>query len=91
MVLFDFFRKRSRLVSELNACRNKLAVYKILLHCPDRCSFYINNNGTSLDVMRRLQLCEGNTIDVIIKRFPCSDDPDYASLCANELLDKLLE
>lgn len=91
MILLDFFRKRCRLVAELNQCRNKLALNKIVVKQPDRCYFYIDENQYYFDVNRKFKLNEGGQVDVIIKRFPKGDDAEYARLCANELLDKLNE
>ena len=89
MALLDYFKKRGAIVKELNNLRNRMAIIKLVLTQPDRCQFYINDNGVLVDVKRMYRLHEGSVVDVLIKRFPYGDDPEYARLCAKELLDEL--
>lgn len=58
----------------------------------DTREFIIRENYESFDVVLRiLQIVPYREENIPIKRFYFRDDPEYAELCAKELLDKLNE
>lgn len=80
-----FIREYARVCAKLGCRRMHEALKR-----PELSKFLVWENPQDFAVIKRIRFKNTTTsIVFIIKRFPKGDDPEYARLCANELLDEL--